>query len=308
MKYLLRYLYAIVIIIPLSIALKTYRSTHAQKPISSAHDSLKSESKKPPIKRLDADRALVGQVLVNRRTQRVEVPAEVNMTRGILEYYGVAADGKLHESVLKINAVPSHIHLALILAGYEPSEYGPRNPKTYKQAIVKQGSLLRLYIKWHPQEINREQWVPAEAWLYNREFDSPPTPAPYVFKGSVINESGYVADHMKSVIGLINDGTVILAPTIDPGNPYRGVQLGYEIFSSAIPPKGTKVTLVIQAAAKREIKEIARYQEELKELQILRRKRQLARDKLKPLPPPPNFELNLHLDARSTLTYAQESD
>ena len=284
------------------------RRVQAQESGRPLQNAPKPPSNQPPIKRLDEDRALVGKVLVNRRTQRVEVPAEVNMTRGILEYYGVAADGKLHESVLKINAVPSHIHLALILAGYEPSEYGPRDPKTYRQDLVKQGSLLRLYIKWQPQELNREQWIPAEAWLYNRESDAPPKPTPYVFQGSTFNHSGYVADHMKSVIGLIDDGTVVLAPTIDSGNPYRGEQLGFEIFSSAIPPKGTKVTLVIQASTTETIKEIAHYQEALKELQVLKRKKQLAQNKLKPLPPPPNFELNLHLDARSTLTYAQESD
>ena len=65
------------------------------------------------------------------------------------------------------------------------------------------------------------------------------------------------------------------------------VLLGFEIYSSAIPPKGTPVTLVIQAATDQEIKEIAHYEEELEELAQLKRRETLERDKLRPLPPPP---------------------
>ena len=263
----------------------------------------KSKQQKPPIKRLDQNRALVGDVLVNRETRRVEVPAEVNMTKGILEYYGVGDEGKLHESVLKINAIPSHIHLALILAGYEPSKYTSPDPKTQRRALKKRGSLLRLYIRWRPDGLDREQWIPSEAWLYQREKDMPPKPFPYVFAGSMIDREGYVADRFKSVIGLIDDMTVILSPTADQGNPYRGDQLGYEVYSSAIPPRGTKVTLVIQAAGPQEIKEVARYEEELQELRAIRRARIAEQNKRRPLPPPPPFELNLYLDARSTLSY-----
>lgn len=259
--------------------------------------------KKPPIKRLDRDRALVGKVLVNRATKRVEVPAEINLTSGILEYYAVCEDGKLHEAVLKINAIPSHIHLALLLAGYEPSEYGEPDPKTQRRVVKKRGSLVRLYVKWTPKEVNREQWVPAEAWLYDRELDETPKPFPYVFEGSVINQEGYLADRFYSVVGLIEDATVVLSPTADQGNPYRGDRLGFEVYTSAIPPKGTAVTLVIQAAGPTEIIEVAQYERELGELREIRRTQAAARDRRRPLPAPPPFELNLYLNARSTLSY-----
>ena len=268
--------------------------------------SSETQAKQPPIKRIDEHRALVGDVLVDRQSKRVEVPAEINMTRGILEYYGVCEEGKLHEAVLKINAIPSHIHLALILAGYEPSTYTKLDPKTRRRSLKKKGSLLRLYAKWQPEEVQREQWVPIEAWLYNRKLDTPPKPSPYVFEGSVIDKEGYVADRFHSVIGLIDDATVVLAPTIDPGNPYRGDRFGYEVYSSAIPPKGTKVTLVIQAATPTEIKEVAQYEKELRELREVRRKLIAEKNKLRPLPPPPPFELNLFLRARSELSYEQD--
>ena len=263
----------------------------------------KTHAKRPPIKRIDENRLQVGEVIVDRKSRRVEVPAEVNLTRGILEYYGVGPEGKTHESVLKINAVPSHLHLALILAGYEPSEYGKPNPKSFRRQQIKRGSLLRLYLRWRPTGFDREQWVPAAAWIYDRNAGAPPKPHPYTFEGSLINSNGYAADIEQSIIGLIDDPTVVLAPTVDQGNPYQGERLGFEVYSSTIPPKGTPVTLVISKATKQEIAEIAHYEEELKELARAKRQKMLARDKLRPLPPPPPFELMLHLDARSQLTY-----
>ena len=77
--------------------------------------------------------------------------------------------------------------------------------KNQRRERKKKGSLLRLYIKWQPEEIDREQWIPAEAWLYNRDLDMPPRPSPYVFQGSIIDQEGYVADRFRSVIGLIDD-------------------------------------------------------------------------------------------------------
>ena len=273
----------------------------------SATPQVKKQAKRPPIKRLDQDRLQVGVVLVNRKTKRIEIPAEVNLTRGILEYYGVGPDGKTHESVLKIHAVPSHIHLALILAGYEPSEYGKPDPKSFRRTQIKRGSLLRLYIRWRPAGFNRDQWVPASAWIFDRNADAPPKPHPYTFEGSIINNNGYAADMEQSIIGLIDDPTVVLSPTVDQGNPYQGERLGFEIYSSAIPPKGTPVTVVLQGASDKEIQEVAHYEEEMAELARLRRKQALERDKLRPLPAPPPFELLLHLDARSQLTYSSEA-
>ena len=59
------------------------------------------------------------------------------MLEGILEYYAVASDGKLHESLLEIAGEPSHLHLALILAGFEASEYGPYDRENFSRPLLK---------------------------------------------------------------------------------------------------------------------------------------------------------------------------
>ena len=118
-----------------------------------------------------------------------------------------------------------------------------------------------------------------------------------------IDKQGYAADIERSVIGLIDDPSVVLAPTVDQGNPYQGERLGFEVYSSAIPPKGTAVTLVIQGATQSEISEVERYEEELKEIAALRRKQLNAREALRAVPSPPPFEVQLDLNAHSELGY-----
>ena len=225
----------------------------------------------PPIERISEQVLRVGAVTLNRETQELEVPARVNMTQGILEYYGVASDGKLHESVVEVEGEPSHLHLALLLAGYEPSEFGARDPETGARPTLRRGSLLKLYIKWTPIELGREQWLPASAWLFSRALKTSPRPTPYVFQGSLFGRDGrYVADLERSVIGLIEDPTVVLSPTTQSGNPYRGDEQGLEVYTAAIPPKGTRVTLVLRPASHQDERELDEYVAELKRINALR--------------------------------------
>jgi len=246
-------------------------------------------------------------VRVNRQTRELEVPARVNMTQGILEYYGVASQGKLHEAALEVDAEPSHLHLALLLAGYEPSEHGPPDPQTGRRPLLRRGALLKLYLRWTPPELGRAQWLPASAWLFARSSKAPPRPAPYVFQGSLFGRDGrYAADLERSVVGLIEDPTAVLSPTTDSGNPYRGDELGLEVYTAAIPPAGTPVTLVVRPASHQDEKELEEYVEELKRITALRERLEAARAAREGRTlPRPEFELPAQPEASSSLEYPE---
>lgn len=224
-----------------------------------------TDVKTPQIERLDEARIKLGEITIDRKIQEVVLPAKINLTQGILEYYAVASGGKLHEAILEILVEPSHLHLALILAGYESSEYGPQDPKTYQRPLLKQGSLLRIYVRWTTQQA-QQQWLPASVWLYDRSIEQAPQPLTYIFQGSRVYQGKYIADLDRSVIGLIPDETVVLAATLDKGNPYRGDANGYEAHSSVIPPKGTKIELVIRPASPQDKEEVEAYVKMLKKL------------------------------------------
>lgn len=262
-----------------------------------------TDEKRPPIERIDDQHIKVGGILVDRLHKRVEIPSKVNLTKGILEYYMVASRGKLHESVLEMLAEPSHLHLALILAGFEPTRLGKKDPKTNRKEVLFAGSMLRVYLRWYAPELQREQWLPASEWLFDRSQDAPPSTVTYVFKGSQFFKGKYIADLDRSVIGLIDDGSTVLHPTVDIGNPYQGDSLGYEVYTNAIPTKGTAVTVVIQAANQKEITEVKRYKENLAKIQKIRQARAVAEAKNKPLPAPPHFEVQYVPSPFSNLEY-----
>jgi len=261
------------------------------------------EAARPHIERLDESRIKLGGMIVDRKRKEVIVPALINLNRGILEYYAVVEGGKLHESVLKLLIKPSDLHLALILAGFEPSEYGPQDPKTYQRPLKKRGSLVRLYVKWTPAELKREQWLPASVWLFDRALDNAPEPLTYVFQGSVMSQGKYMADLDMSVIGLIPDETTVLALIEDKGNPYRGDRQGYEAHTSAMPKVGAELSLVIREASAQQSDEVARGVELMKRLNEERARQAQVEEPQLPSAPP--FIISLPSLPSSSLPYQE---
>lgn len=202
----------------------------------------------PPVQRLDEFRARVGQVLVDRRTHRVEMPGRFNQREGILEYYACASQGKLHESVLEVHVEPSHLHLALLLAGFEPTEY--RTDEKKGMVPVKPGSRLKLSVEWKDAKGKPHQ-ASAEAWLYDRRTKKAPPAQQWVFQGSYFYQGRYVAEDGRSVVTLIPDETAVIGVEGDAGNPYRGDMLGFEVFTKVAPPMDTALTLVVEAGEPR---------------------------------------------------------
>ncbi len=199
----------------------------------------------PKIVKLDDHRLKVGATTVDLQTRRIEIPARVNMVRGILEYYACMTGGKLHESVIETLDKASDLHVALLLLGLNSAEYA-HDPGTGMRR-VRDGGKVRLFVEWVDPKTSAPQRKPAEAWLFNRKARSAPPPQNWSFQGSAFFNGDYSADQGKSVVGLIPDPTVVIGIEGDAGNPYRGVGLGYEVNTNVIPPKGTLVTLAIEA-------------------------------------------------------------
>lgn len=201
----------------------------------------------PPIERINETQLRVGRVLVDRAARRVEIPARVNMTKGILEYYGVSSNGKLHESVLELAAEPSHLHLGLILLGVEQIkiDYGDFKKKP---VVLNPGGRLRMYVEFVDPKTDKKQKIAAEQWLYSRKAKGAPKPLLWTFQGSTFWNNRYGADMDRSVIALIPDQVAVIGTTDTSGNPYQGEMLGYEVHTQVIPPKGTPVTLIFEVA------------------------------------------------------------
>jgi len=141
-------------------------------------------------------------------------------------------------------------------------------------------------------------------WLFDRSLNSAPPPALYVFEGSTFDRNIYIADIERSVVGLIQDTSVVIGLAQERGNPYRGEALGFEVHTSVIPSKGTPVTLVVRPAS---YQDNLNYEVALKELKAQRAeelKRQAEAEVLSPAPRP-SFMVSAPPHPSSALTYTE---
>src|SRR5258706_13054735 len=69
------------------------------------------------VKELGHGRFEIGKVHLNQKERTVTIPGSVNMSEGTVEYFLVHKSGKTHESVLRTEAEPYHIQVAMLLIG-----------------------------------------------------------------------------------------------------------------------------------------------------------------------------------------------
>ena len=186
----------------------------------------------PPIKRLDNGRLQIGRIIVDREQKSLKIPSQVNMSEGLLEYYAVGPQGKLHESVLVLFAPSSHIHLSLILLGAEP---GKPN-----------GTRLDLTIEWTDRKTGKPRTAKGHEWLLNRKTKKSPDSLTWFFSGSRFFMGKYSGDQSQSTISLIADPEAVIDVIETAGVPYRGDALGFQAHKEVMPAVGTRTTLHVK--------------------------------------------------------------
>lgn len=181
----------------------------------------------------------LGQVLVDTRKREVTLRGWINMEEGLVEYLAVAAGGKLHESVLVLDARPTHLQVALILLGLEAKgdfefQGDPRPPK---------GDPVEIWVEWKEKEQTRR--VRAEQLIRDSKRNRAMEATPWIFTGSKLYEGVLLAEIAKSLIATFHDPAAIL------NNPLTGGvdDTVYYVNTEAIPKKGTAVVLTIKPLA-----------------------------------------------------------
>ncbi|HEX7859207.1 MAG TPA: YdjY domain-containing protein [Verrucomicrobiae bacterium] len=71
----------------------------------------------PPVRELGNGRLQIGQIEVDAKAKAITFAAVINMRDGVVEYLVVNAKGKVHESLLRTDIEPFHIHTAMLLLG-----------------------------------------------------------------------------------------------------------------------------------------------------------------------------------------------
>jgi hypothetical protein len=176
----------------------------------------------------------IGECRIFKDQNRVEFPAVVNMSEGILEYLIVGSTGKLHESLLRTEVEPYSLQIALLLLGLE----GSVNPLAFQgEPKPAQGDPLQILVKWNEGAGERE--VPIEQLV--KLGDKTVGDIPWVFTGSIVRDGVFSAQVEKSIVAVFHDPVAM----IDHQLPEGGSDEMWFVHSEKVPPVGTRVSVII---------------------------------------------------------------
>ncbi len=202
----------------------------------------------PSVKKLDATRYQIGEVVFDRKTREIRFPTKVNMTEGLLEFLVVHQNGKVHESLLVTEVSPTHLNLAFTLLRYPPSkELYPLPNETggvsdnfpEVPADVKAAARVSIEVEWTDEGKIRR--VPVNEWIQHAVKSSAMPAGPWVYGGSDFHEGKFVAEISGDITAIfLSMAALINYPGTDNNNDDVWVP-----FPKRVPPEGTNVTVII---------------------------------------------------------------
>ncbi|MGA1863828.1 MAG: YdjY domain-containing protein [bacterium] len=211
--------------------------THADSP--SIKDPL---DKKSSIQQIGPDKYEIGNVILDKNKREIFISGSINMQNGLVEYLACHEEvGKLHESVLKMDAKPSDIQVALLLLGFK----NDNNLKYQGDPTIPEGDSLDIFAEWELPDKNKKR-VRAEELVFDKQNNKTMQRTHWVFTGSQIVDGQYMADTDGSIIATFRDPFAII------NNPLPSGADDTIYFSNdkLLPPKDTQVQLIIKAAEK----------------------------------------------------------
>jgi hypothetical protein len=189
-------------------------------------------------------RGKLPHIQVDVKKRQVRVDAETLAVDAPLEFFCVTSGTNEHESVIRTPAKPANIHLALVMIGLEPG-----TPVQFSEAtktwLPPHGPPLQITMEY--QQSGKRESVPAYRWMRDIRTKKPMPPLTWIFSGSrVMSDGKYAADVTGYVVSVVNfDLTMIDIPEL-ASNSNESLQ--WERNPDAMPPAGTKVTMLIEPA------------------------------------------------------------
>ena len=182
----------------------------------------------------------LGLVQLDKNTRTIRFPSVVNMSEGLVEYALVHASGKVHESVLKTDADPLHIHLAKLLLAMNESASPPPAAGTPSEPA---GARIRIWVSWKSGAA--EQRVPIENLVSNTLTRAQMTRGDWVYNGSRVVDGIFLAQRDGSIAAIIADPDAL----VNSPRPGRDDDDIWKANGSLVPPVGTPVDVSIELGA-----------------------------------------------------------
>ena len=209
-----------------------------------------AEDKFPP---LEPPQGLIllakGQtVWVDKKNKQIVMDGEICLTAGQLELLVSEAGMKTHEAVISVKAKPSTVHAGLLAVGARqgtPVKYEP-------EYAVATGDIIDVKVMWWDRDGKPHE---ARGQDFARNFRTKKKlEHEWVFAGSGMwkDESNgrvsYMADSAGDFICVSNFSSAMMDLPIESSADNDG--LSYEAFTENIPPRGTKVRVILTPMSK----------------------------------------------------------
>jgi hypothetical protein len=209
-------------------------------PASAQQEDKPAANAKPDASRLP-------HVKVDVKGKQVRVECEAINAQMPLEFFTVLSGTAEHESVLRTDAKPSHIHLGLLMLGLQPGE-PVKYSESAKKWIPPQGPPIHITCEWQGKD-GQTVRVPAYRMMRNVKTKKPMSALTWVFCGSrMMEDNRYAADTTGYVVSVVNfDLTLIDIPELASSS---NETLEWEFNPDACPERGTKVWMILEPAGK----------------------------------------------------------
>lgn len=226
-------------------------------PLAAEVKAVELGSEKAPADLADKIRAIFPGITINSEESFVDVQSVVCLAEGYLEVIACAKDSREHESIVMVEAKPSHIHAALLLIGAQPGNPAMRKP-------VNEEGTRWVDIPPRGQAVKVTLLIPDEKGVLTErpisDFLSPSKdesglpevdkaeekfPHSFLFAGSHTHQEGdtktYLGDVNGNVISISTFGDEVLCLTGQHAQENHA--LSWQINTDTVPAIGTKVTL-----------------------------------------------------------------
>ncbi len=182
----------------------------------------------------------IGQVILDVKAKTVTCEGKVNLQKGAIDYLAVASKGKLHESVLELDAEPIHLNVALLLLGLKAGE----NLREHGDPTPPKGGPVEILVSWEENDGKRRE-VRIEELAWEVEKKRPMERTSFVFTGGRIVDGKFTPQQERSLIAVYSDADTLLNNPL----PTRLNHDAYSINEKLTPKVGTKVRVVFKPAA-----------------------------------------------------------
>ena len=180
---------------------------------------------------------------------QVEVDAVVVFRDGPLELLACSPNTREHESILRVPARPRDIYHAMGLIGLEPGRPLRVHPADGR-ILPPRGERLRIQARYREGPTERIDNV--ANWLLDSQRLGPPRTLDWVFAGAAtLPDGAFTADLEGTIICVVDFETALIA--LGSLHSADNDQLWLRANTAAIPPVGTRVTLLIGSAEPRSI-------------------------------------------------------